>query len=628
MGRILLYIIAIPVVLVVLAALLVPLFVDEERLIAIAADQLQEKTGAELTVSGPVSLSLFPRLGLDMADIAVEAPDSGASLQAGELSAGLAIMPLLRGSVEIDSVNISDLTVTTVAPDPASEMTTLGLSNAELDTLYAQRRKARESAASGDGAGAALALPLALNVAELSIENARLVTVDDKGEALSTIILERLSASDLNTAGRAVPLTASVRLPGADGGQDLTLDINGELRPDLDAGTVDVTRLDIETTGLTQRPLNAHIEGSVDIDTQVADLTLAFTVDQMLGNGSLRYAAFESPQIDADLSVNEFSPALLALAGPEAAASADTEEDESSDARSTTLPYDALRSIDTAARLRIDRVVMQKHVLSDVTATLRARDGKVTLSPVQGRLHGGEIDLSAELNARYNPATLTSQGSVEDLDIASAVAAMSPTVRASGRAGLTWEVSAEGDSTEALTASLTGPIRLRTDAVTVQGVNAQRQFCEAVALVNQESLTTTFQPDTVFSELKADIDLAEGQARLDPLSAELPALGLTGTGVLDLTAQDFRASIRASIRDTAGLDPACRVNERLADLRWPVECKGNLADAPASWCRVDTKEIIKDVAEGEVKRKVEKEAGKLLQKMFGGDSKKASDPQD
>lgn len=619
MGRILLYIIAIPVVLVLLAALLIPLFVDEERLISIASSQLKEKTGARLTVSGPVSLSLFPRLGLEMADVTVDAPDSQARLQAGELSTGLAVMPLLRGSVEIDSVNLSDLTVTTVAADPASEMTTLGLSRAELDALYAQRRKARETA--GARPGAALALPLALNVARLSIENARLVTVDDDGETLSTIILESLSASDLNTAGRPVPLTAAVRLPGTDGGQDLDLDISGELRPDLEASLVDVTRLDIETTGLTQQPFSAHLEGSLNIDTQVADLTLAFTAGQMLGNGSLRYAAFESPQIDADLSVNEFNPALLALAGPDAAAQAEKE----SATGSTRLPYDALRSIDSAARLRIDLVIFGQHILSDVAATLRARDGKITLSPVQGRLHGGAIDFSAELNARYSPATLTTQGSVEKLDIASAVRAVSAAVSASGQAGLTWDITAEGDSSEALTASLTGPVRLRTDEVTVQGINAQRQFCEAVALVNQESLTATFQPDTVFSELQADINLAGGQARLDPLSAALPALGLTGNGTLDLAAQDFSASIRASIRDTAGLDPACRVNERLADLRWPVECKGNLADAPASWCRVNTSEILRDLAEGEVKRQIEKEAGKLLQKMFGSDAEEATE---
>ncbi len=618
MVRILLYVLAIPVVLLLLAALLVPLLVTEEKLISVAASQLQNKTGAELSVSGPVSLSLFPRLGVEMADVRIDAPDSQANLQAGELSTGLAVMPLLRGSAEIDSLNLRDLTITTVAEAEAvaADMTTIGLSDEELDALYAKRRSARKSG--GSDAGAALALPLALNVARLSIENARLLTVDENGNTLSTMILEDLSARDLNTVGRPVSVTAQVRLPGADNGQDLVMDINGEFRPDLEAGSVSVTRLDIDTVGLTQRPLNAHIEGSVDINAQVADLTLAFTVDQMLGNGSLRYAAFESPQIDAELSVNEFNPALLALAGPEAAVQAEP----SADTDPMTLPYDALRSIDTAARLRLDRVVIDEHVLSNVTASLRAHEGKLTLEPVQGKLHDGDIDFSAELNARYNPATLRTQGGVENLDIASAVRALGTPVAASGRAGLDWEISATGDSSDALIASLTGPIRLRTDSVTVSGINVQEQFCQAVALVNQESLTATFQPDTVFSTLEADINLADGQAQLDPLSATLPALGLTGNGTLDLTAKDFRASIRATIRDTVGLDPACRVNERLADLRWPVECEGNLADEPGSWCSVNTREILKDLAEGEVRRQVEKEAGKLLEKIFGKDSKR------
>ena len=626
MGRILVYIVAIPVALLLLAVLLVPLFVSEERLIGIAAKQLQERTGATLTVSGPVSLSLFPRLGLEMSDVAIDAPDNQASMQAGKLSTGLAVMPLLGGSVEIDSLTLRDLTITTVAEAEAAavEMTTLGLSNAELDELYAQRRRARESRRSGGDVDAALALPLALNVARLSIDNARLITTDEAGETLSTVILERLSAEDLNTAGRPVPLNASLRLPGADDGQDLVLDLSSEFRPDLDASRIDITRVDIETTGLTPRPLSIHIEGSLDINTMEADLSLAFILDQMLGNGTLRYAAFESPQITADLSINELNPALLILAGPDAVAQAG-DEDDSSEAGPMTLPYDALRSIDTAAQLRIDSVILDRHELSAVSATLRAHEGKITLSPVSGKLHGGEIELSAELNARYNPATLTTQGKVDDLDLSSAVSALNTAVAASGRAGLDWDVRAEGDTGEALIASMQGPIRLRTDAITVQDVNVQRHFCEAVALVNQESLTTTFQPDTEFSELEADIALADGEARLESLAATLPALALTGRGALDLAAQDFRASIRAQIRDTAGLDPACRVNERIADMRWPVECSGNLADAPASWCRVNTTEIIKDLAEGELRRTLEKEGGKLLQRMFRGDASKDED---
>jgi uncharacterized protein involved in outer membrane biogenesis len=618
MKRILLLIIGLPLLLIVLAAILVPVLVDEERLIALASSQLEKATGAQLEVDGPVSLSYFPRLALDLSAVTVETPEGAATLEAGELGIGLAVLPLFRGSAEIDAITLRDLTVTSVIDEAAAarEMSTVGLSRSELDALYAKRSEALQAGRANAGAGAALALPLALEVAELSIENARLITQNTEGETLSTVELRQLSARDLNTAGRPVLLSASVVVPGSDGADDITLELDGDLRPDLDAGRVALARLEVVAGGVTREPLELHLDGSADIESLQADLNIAFTVEQMLGNGTLRYAAFESPQIDADLSVNEFNPALLALAGPEAAAAGSAPEDSGDG--SALLPFDALRSIDTAARLSIDSVVLGQHTLRGVEARLRALNGRITLEPVNATLHGGDIEFRAELDARYQPASLSSSGSVTELDIPGAVRAAGAPVNATGSATLTWELDAEGDTPEALTASLSGPIRLRTAGVGVDGVNVQQQFCQAVALVNQESLTATFTPDTRFETLEADINLAGGVARLEPLSATLPAVNLTGNGTLDLRSQDLRASIRAQIRDAAGLDPACRVNERIADLRWPVECRGNLADDPATWCSVDTSEIIKDLAEGEVKRRVEKEAGKFLQRVLGG----------
>ena len=47
-----------------------------------------------------------------------------------------------------------------------------------------------------------------------------------------------------------------------------------------------------------------------------------------------------------------------------------------------------------------------------------------------------------------------------------------------------------------------------------------------------------------------------------------------------------------------------------------MKCKGNVADDPAKWCGVDTDAIVKDLATNEAKRQLEKEAGKLLDKLF------------
>jgi hypothetical protein len=138
-----------------------------------------------------------------------------------------------------------------------------------------------------------------------------------------------------------------------------------------------------------------------------------------------------------------------------------------------------------------------------------------------------------------------------------------------------------------------------------------------VALVNQESLSAAFPADTAFEELHAEVRLVDGVARLDPLTARLTAFGLSGTGVLDIASGDLRASLRAQLsEELAELDPACRINERYTQLRWPVECEGNLAGDPADWCGVNTTEIIKDLAEGELKRKASEEAGKLFNKIF------------
>ena len=58
------------------------------------------------------------------------------------------------------------------------------------------------------------------------------------------------------------------------------------------------------------------------------------------------------------------------------------------------------------------------------------------------------------------------------------------------------------------------------------------------------------------------------------------------------------------------------MSKRLTAIDWPVDCKGNIDGEPAKWCSVDSKAIVEDLGKGEAKRKIQKEAGKLLDKLF------------
>ena len=186
-----------------------------------------------------------------------------------------------------------------------------------------------------------------------------------------------------------------------------------------------------------------------------------------------------------------------------------------------------------------------------------------------------------------------------------------------GSASLDWKLAGKGRTSNELVAALTGPIKLATNQVVLNDISVEHLLCQAVALTNQEQLTATFPTSTCFTTLGADIQLADGKARLDPLRADLPQLTLTGTGNFDLLSKDFKATFKARLSpELETLDRACRVSKRLTAIDWPVDCKGNANGEPGKWCSVDTREIIEDLGKNEAKRKIQKEAGKLLDKLF------------
>jgi uncharacterized protein involved in outer membrane biogenesis len=620
--KVLLWIVGAIAALVIAAALLIPMLVNEQELIELAARKVESQSGVKIAVTGDASLSLFPKVALTTSGVTVQMPDNGARIEANYLQAGVALLPLLRSSVEMDSITVDGVTITTVAEDAeaarVAELDTSNLSPAELDAFYAAREQAREAGAAQARLEAAAA-PLALEVGELTLREVKLRTVDDNGELISELEIRFFTALDLNTAGRPVPLSAQISLTGADAGPPIMVTLEGQARIDAEGGKSTLSDFNVVVEGATPDPVQLVANGTTAMNEQTANLDLSLKIGDLTGSGTVRYSGFESPMIDARLALTRLDPALLVLAGPEAAASAAENEGagDAGSAEDVPLPLHSLRMIDTRAQLSIDTVVLEGHKLKDVEATLRVVDGVATLKPVTATLHGGEIAFEAVLNGRYNTARVRTEGGVKGLDVAQAVAVMETPMAARGTADLTWSIQGSGRTTGDLTKSLNGPIDFTTADITLEGLAMEQMLCKGIALVIQESLVAEFPTDTRFEALAAKIQLADGVATLDPLTATLPAVSLSGTGALSLETQRLQASLRAQLSEKLGeMDPACRVNERYTDLRWPVECKGTLADDPASWCGVDTTEIVKDLAENEAKRKVKDEAGKLFKKIF------------
>ncbi len=625
MRRALLIVIAIPLLLILAAVILVPLFLDKEKILDVAAAEINKQTGATLQVKGDVGLSIFPTLGVSLEDVSLDMPaEQQSGLTAQALQIGVQLMPLLSQQIEIETIALDGLVLKTVTKPAPAPLDTSKMSDEQLQAFYNRRRTEMEEAGQASGAEAALVSPLALEVASLSVTDSRL-ELTELGGATTVVDIVQLKAQGLNLDGRSIPLEAEVRVPGE---QVVVAKLKGTISINQATQVLSMEAMELDLTGVLEDEISLSTSGEIHINSQVADLNLVANIGASRAEGQLRYASFESPAIDTQLHLNLFTPALIALAGPDAAQAAEPGEDSAGESTEddVALPLNAIRNMDTRAALRIDKLVWEGHTVTDITAKLRAVDGAVNLSKVSGSVHGGQLDMKASLYAQHATAKVNTTGSLNGVNIAEALAATEVDPILSGRANLNWKLHGQGNTSNAITQTLRGPIDLQTEDAVLKDMAVEKMLCEAVALVNQESLSAQFPTDSAFEDLSVKIVLGKGEAKLQPLRAQLADIRLLGKGSMDITSMDFDTTFTAKLAPgLEKLDPACRVNERITGIDWPVNCKGNAMGEPDDWCGVDTTEIIEDLASQELKRKATKEveekfgkeAGDLLKGFLG-----------
>ncbi len=619
MSRTILILIATPLLLIIAAALLIPLFLDKEALLAMASKTLEEETGAVLVVDGDANLSIFPKIAVGLSEVGLTLPgEAETRVRLDSLDIGLQLMPLFSGRAEISELIVDGLKMTVISPPEQPALDTSALGDEELDALYDERRKALKAAGQAAGSEAVVALPLALNVARLSVSNSTLNLVSADKKETTQLEIVQLEATGLNLDGEPIPVSLNLKVSTGEEGAPVDITLNGTVQLEADKQLLTLNDLAVEVLGALAQPVNAKASGEVNLARQAADLQiqLALGGGDVTGKGQLRYASFETPQIDATLHFNKFDPALFALAGPAAATSKEPVA-EAATSGDEVLPLTAIRAIDTRAELSIDEVNLSGHIVSDVQLKLRAVDGIVKLYPFTGTLHGGQLKADTTFNAQYNPAKFISEGELSGLSIAQALEAMESQPIMTGNTDLQWKLNSKGSTSNQLIEAMNGPIDLLTSEVVLKSMSVEKMLCEAVALANQKSITETLESITRFDNISVQLKMSQGKLLMKPLRAELPHVKLTGQGNIDILKQDFSVTFKGRLSPDLGeLDPACEVNQRLTAIAWPVKCKGKLSGAPADWCGVDAEKIIQDLATEEVKGQVVKKASKFLDKFL------------
>jgi AsmA protein len=603
-------------ILVLIAVLFVGsiLLLPAERIAKIATDQLGRITGRTVSVSGDVSMTFWPVLGVRASGLEVGNASwakDGAMLSAAQAAIGVDATALLRGQIKITNIEATSPTIRLESRKDgrASWQFTDGGGNAQIET---------ESAAAKT--------PLAITIERLVITDATLI-YDAEGADLLSYDGVDLSLDWPDPQG-AVGITAAMRPAGERVNLDATIErfasfLDGEVQPvDLDLSTTGGTAQLVGRASLqgavagkvalsatdTGGFLAALGLGGVDLPQGLgrqlglrADLTLTpdrrlalrdMTAD--LGGNNLAGAADlvlnGTPQINAQLNAGALDLRMLTAPAQGGASTAGGAAQSGGPAGwpRDTIDASGLAAFNGAIALRADSVDLGALKLG-ATRTLLSNDrSRMVFELREVAAYGGQFAGEFVMNNR-NGLSVGGKLNAKAVQMQPLLSDLADLTRFKGQGDAEVSFLGVGQSVDAIMRSLSG-----------QGaINVGRGSIDGIDLDNLLGSFDVAGGTTVFDALRATFTMQNGVLLNDDLTMVLPNFDATGAGQINLGAQTLDYTVTPK---------ALRVNNDRG-LAVPVRIYGPWADPKI---KPDLQAVIdlnfkeeKDRAEERVKQKVE-----------------------
>ena len=351
---------------------------------------------------------------------------------------------------------------------------------------------------------------------------------------------------------------------------------------------------------------------------------LSGILDDTKMTGSMAINSFSDPDFALDLNVDRINldrylpPQNPDAQGKKQASKPVTPETVAAGA-GTEIPVEQLRNLKINASLSVGDLVVSGASLSDVRATLTAKDGIIDAAPLSANLYNGDYDGKVKLNAAGDIPEITVDSTLKGIEVEPLLTDMTDKAMIRGTGDVTAALSTRGISVDAMKQQLNGTMSFSFKNGAVKGFNVGKFLRGLKSLRDKQTFSVSEEEETDFTELTGNPKVTSGVVTLDDLSGKSPALRVSGTGTLvDIVKEtiDYKAVI--TVVETSKGQAGKELTE-LAGLPIPIHVKGPLTD-PA--IQPDLKGVITSIFTGtspesveQLKQGVEKEVGRFLKKL-------------
>ncbi len=600
------------VLLIVSAAILLPLVIDPNDQKPAIVAQVKERTGRDLRIDGDIELSVFPWIAVELGRVELGNAagfDNPVFASTDRISIRVKLLPLLSKRLEMGTVTVHGLTLN-LARDARGRSNWDDLAEAGGDAGGADRPAPSVSPGSS-GASAAFVLA----VGGLDIKDANL-SWDDASRGQRFEINNLSIQTGAIRAGEPVDLKLALDLQVGEPAISGRIAAEGTLGYDQAGRIVRVKDFVVESEfageqlpgGRTRIALAADLQA--DIGGKPNQLTvkpLTIRLDDSTLTGELAVLDIESQALRFELALDaiDVDRYLLPEKKPANAAPAVATPGTAA-AGASEVPNEALRRLDVTGRMKIGKLKVANLNLTDVELSVKAKDGLIKLNPIAASLYNGTYRGDIRVDARGRSPRITVDENLIGVLVGPLLKDLRGRERITGVANVNVAMRTIGATAEEVKKSLNGTARFAFTDGAINGVNVARMIREAYAGIKGTQLPPEdVEQKTDFSELRGSMRIKNGIATNNDFTAMTPLLRIDGRGTANLPAETVDYRVKATLVKTLEGQGGAELKD-LVGIPIPIRVTGSFAEPQYA---LDTQALAEALAKSKVQDLIDEKIG-------------------
>ena len=256
----------------------------------------------------------------------------------------------------------------------------------------------------------------------------------------------------------------------------------------------------------------------------------------------------------------------------------------------TELPLDFLNTVNLIGSISIESLIANQFQLQDINIFTNVEDGllDIEIQPIQA--YDGNIQGNVRIDARRDEAELTSQLSINQVDLTDLVPEVSRFNSVTGRLNLEVDYTASGNTTSALMNSISGSTGFEITENSVD-IGVIKQVFTAIAALSPGGDAIQQWPDVIqFAEFAGYILMEEGIKEGQKVKLRMDNFDITGTGGIDIDAGNFNYDLLFTVLGEPYAQ-TIQIDELYHDVSWPVQCSAAFSEDVSQYCGPDFTQV-------------------------------------